>query len=182
MSPNGECFPQHRNWKRERGVSAAHQGSPLTTSCCGRRCWRWAALPPCWPRQPGLRGTKHIGVPSTAPAMEVKFRGGGWIWPQTCPWCSRTAAWGWGQALPPCSHQLSQRLLWKTRGCTDSCFQPLLWTWAGGSPATPTVELVFYSHGELASLELWQKEERKKKNQNNKGVEGLFLHQLKWLK
>lgn len=121
--------------------------------------------------RPGLRGAKHIGMQSTAPAMEVKFRGGGWIWPQTCPWCSRTAAWGWGQALPPCSYQLSQWLLWKTQGCTESCFQLLLWTRGGGvSPATPTVELVSYSHGELASLELWQKEERKKKKRSRRTV------------
>lgn len=103
--------------------------------------------------QPGLQGAKHVGMQSTSVAMEVKYRGGGWIWPQTFLCSSRTAAWGWGQALPPWSHQLSQWLLWKTQGCTDSCFQCLLWA-GGESPATPTVELVSYSQGELASLQL----------------------------
>lgn len=63
--------------------------------------------------QPGLQGAKHVGTQSTAAAVEVKFRGGGWIMIQTSQCFSRTAAWGWGQALPPWSHQLSQWLLWK---------------------------------------------------------------------
>lgn len=34
--------------------------------------------------QAGLQGAKHVGMKSTTAAMEVKFRGLTWIWPQIC--------------------------------------------------------------------------------------------------
>lgn len=162
VSPKGECFPQHRNWKRGRSLPAALQGSPLATSCYSRRCWQQA---PCCPRQ---------GYP-TMVARSKAHRNQQW---QQCRLHSGEVdgsgfkfAHGPPGLLPGtgaepslCGHtnahsSCSRKPRDAQTHVSSDCYG------LRESPATPTVELVSYSCGALDSLELWLKV---KKNRSRK--------------